>query len=127
VDAELPVVLAEGELAACSGDRGHGVAVVMAERQTPAGSLDVVDHDLHLMPQRAAGAGIAEIAGISDRPDASEGAMPKSGRIDGNEAVGSLGVAPKVIGAPATEIDDHLACFTRKRPLFQGDHDTVAV
>ena len=47
------------------------------------------------MPQRAAGAGIAEIAGTSDRPDASEGAMPKSGRIDGNEAVGSLGVEPR--------------------------------
>src|SRR5215207_7261256 len=66
----------------------------MAERQTPAGSLNVVDHDLHLMSQRAAGAGIAEIAGISDRPDASEGAMPKDGRIDGDEAVGSVGVEP---------------------------------
>jgi hypothetical protein len=37
VDAELPVVLAEGELAACGGDRGNGIAVVMTERQTPAG------------------------------------------------------------------------------------------
>jgi hypothetical protein len=33
---------------------------------------------------------------------------------------------PGSIGAPATELDDHLACFARKRPLFQGDHDTVA-
>jgi len=46
------------------------------------------------MSQRAAGAGIAEIASISDCPDVSEGAMPKGGRIDGNEAVGSLGVEP---------------------------------
>ena len=54
--------------------------------------MNVVDDGLHLWSQRAAGAGIAEIAGISDRPDASEGAMPKGGRIDGNEAVGSVGV-----------------------------------
>jgi hypothetical protein len=29
--------------------------------------------------------------------------------------------------APNLAIDDHLTCFTRKRSLFQGDHDTVAV
>ena len=30
--------------------------------------------------------------------------------------------APGVMG-----IDAHLACFTRKRSLFQGDHETVAI
>jgi hypothetical protein len=34
---------------------------------------------------------------------------------------------PRSIRAPAKEIDDHLACFTRKRSLFQGDHEAVAI
>jgi hypothetical protein len=38
----------------------------------------------------------------------------------------SCRAGPGSIGAPATEIDDHVACFPRKRPLCQGDHETAA-
>ena len=34
---------------------------------------------------------------------------------------------PGSFGAPGILIDDHLVCFTRKRSLFQGDHETVAI